>query len=291
MPPRKKRPVLFELIGRSQRRGKPPLTRPAPTLAPLKPASAPPPAAPAPRQIPPTAARTPPTSTPPRPSRQPIDWSAWIPVDALPLAPWMRWAFGGVGVVVLIALAYYIGTLTLPKPAPKSSSLDTILTSPADTATEQPGGGSSETPQVSGAHRSGAAAVTPAPPPTEPTRDDPAPAPTPPPAETSHAPNFEFKSGYNYLVVQHVKKKDRDAAERIRDYLVSNGVGCVVVDSGPDVVVICVDAFPPTSKNKSKAAAESKKKKEYSDRIRQLGREYAVPTGYSFDRCYWREQP
>jgi hypothetical protein len=102
---------------------------------------------------------------------------------------------------------------------------------------------------------------------------------------------FEFESGASYVVIQHLSKRQTgvDAARKIRDFLVSNGIPCVVQLRGGDLQVIAAEPFKIKRAAAKSAAEERKRATAFMDRIKELGKQFTLTHGYSFDKCYLRE--
>lgn len=124
--------------------------------------------------------------------------------------------------------------------------------------------------------------------PTDPVTEAPAPAS---PSETGAAepqPTFEFKPGYHYVVIQHFyKSRQADAVSAAR-YLRANGVSCVVTPRTRDVELIATAPFLLRQEDVDARAAERQRCDALKRQIKQIGREYAREHGYAFDQCYER---
>ena len=264
MVPRKNRPVLFEVVSRSQRaRGRTGLQRPVAPPAP----SAPPPATPTTPLLPTfTAADTP---------RQPLAFQIADGRVHLVLG-WPHLAVIGIAALVVLFIVFQAGR-TSAQPAPaRSSSIDNVLAGAPETQTPPPA--EPATPR-SVPRRSAGPAVTPlgqgqpaAEP--EPTKTPPVPKPVArqpspePPAkekdkEKESVESPAFAAGSYYVVIQHFRTRDRDKADAAREFLRGKGVSCVVRSGGGDLELVATDAFA------SEAQAQ-----EFIRRVLALGKEY-----------------
>jgi len=109
---------------------------------------------------------------------------------------------------------------------------------------------------------------------------------TEPPAAPS-PPAFEFKTGYDYVVVQHFSKSRLDVAVAAAKFLQARGVEAVIW-RGDDLRVVAAEAFLLKQKDAKAAEAEKRRCEELKSKIRSLGKEFSKETGYAFEQCYSR---
>lgn len=186
---------------------------------------------------------------------------------------WPELSVLAVLLLVIVVAAYEMGVKagrsaakTAPPPAPPSGAVDTE-TSKVERSELTPGhrptsgGGVVTPPRATGAE--GAK--------TEKQAEKP-PAPLPKKEEPTAA--SALKGGSFYVVVQHFRQRDSDAAEAARAFLHSNGIECVI-QRGQDLMLIATEAF----------SAETQAK-DLANRIRELGKEYRrTGGGYDFKDC------
>ncbi|TWT41117.1 hypothetical protein RAS1_38100 [Phycisphaerae bacterium RAS1] len=141
-----------------------------------------------------------------------------------------------------------------------------------------------EAPPLGAEHRPidpGASAAKP-PPKTE----EPKPAAPAEPDESAGA-KFDFKPGYEYLIVQHFTRAQKDAAEAAEAFLKSNGIDCVLL-RGRELTLVCSEAFLLKQKDAAARSAAEKQRTQLKNRVRQLGSDFAKTYGFAFDQCYTR---
>ncbi len=257
MPPRKNRPVLFEVVARAQRAR---ARSPSPPTAPAQPpppasTAAPPPRAPSPAPAPslPDAAARPVIA---RAAGGRIQLSLTRPQAAIAVA----------GVLVLLGAAFIVGRRSAEPPVPGAPTIEDIFA--GTTAPETP------PPVVSaptpGQGRGPGAVATPAAPLSEPAPTAPVPVregtPRPKPAD-----DFVLTPGAYYVVVQHFRLRDGERAAAAQDFLRSKGVECVI-RTGADLQLVATGRF------ESEQQAETLR-----TRIVELGKEYReAGGGYDF---------
>ena len=268
MAPRKNRPVLFEVVARTQRaRGHSAVSRPA---------------VPAPSQAP-VPPGTPAAAVPPGPTR---DESADAPVGGMYVdnrrlhvaLGWPHLVVAGVILVVGLAVAFQIGRRSAQPPAQAPGDLSNILTStpvPAtpkkEAAPPKPGQGRSAGPVVTPLSPTAEPAPSVKPPPARPT---PAPAqPAPEPAKAAKPDEeFEFAASSYYVVIQHFRARDRERAAAARDFLGTKGVACVIRPGGGDLELIATEAF-----------SSERQAQDLVRRLLEFGKEYrGAGGGYDF---------
>jgi hypothetical protein len=268
VPPRKNRPVLFEVFARTQRaRGHAPATRPtapASTPAPVPPAA-------------PTAA-PPPAPTRIKSAAAPIG-SALLENGRLHVAlGWPHLAVAGVILIVALTVAFQIGRRSAQPSTQAPDDLSKLLATPPapeapkkEVAAPKPGQGRSAGPVVTPLNPTAEPAAKPKPPPVQP-----APTPVQPPSEppkaAKPAEEIEFAAGSFYVVIQHFRTRDRERATAARDFLSTKGIACVIRPGGGDLELIATEAF-----------SSDRQAQDLVRRILDFGKEYRVAGGgYDF---------
>ena len=109
-----------------------------------------------------------------------------------------------------------------------------------------------------------------------------------PSAETSAVrPATTLVKGLTYVRIQHFRSSKRDEADKAAEFLRGQGIACEVVDVGKEPVLIAAEPFDLNRKPKDPELAKEKERlKLFKKRISDLGREYNMKTGYSFDKAY-----
>ena len=130
--------------------------------------------------------------------------------------------------------------------------------------------------------------VAPAPRAAEP---QPAAAPPEPPPERENQPAFSFEPGYHYVVVQHFRLEHKDAAFDAARFLQANGVDAVVVVKKADVEVVATTPFLLKQDNRAARAAAQKACDALKEKIRTLGREFAKQQAAAKRPQYALDQP
>ena len=275
MSPRKKRPVLYELMSRSPQ----PHVRSAAT----------PGAASGEVPSPAPFAGEPWSHAPTEPIERAAGPSGVLRVGGgrihLTLA-WPQVAVLGVLLVVALFAAFQVGARSA-RPGPKTpSNLENILSG-------QPDSGEPEAEPAEprpGLRPNGGGAAVPPVPPKAAERQERAVGNPPPPPEAEPAEHFAFKEGYSYLVIQHVSKSaaGQQAAEKIRTFLVSSGVPCTVRPGSKDMEVVATEPFLTKQGDAATVTREKQRADQLKERVRKLGQEYNISGGYSFEGCYLR---
>lgn len=261
MAARRKRPVLYELVARTERARSWTAPRPVPPPEVEAPATAPAPPKPQ-EEAPPSAGDA---------ERNVIwqDGRLYLALGAGHLTLLIAL------MVVLLVVAFEVGQRSArPSAAPQSTQdVDAILGQSV---------GRDTTPSE----------ITPAPrnpsqPPAVPQRPrdtqppQPAPQQTPPPtprATPEPAPaRVTLEAGKYYVYVQYFPKSRRQAAEAARDFLRSKDVECVVHDQPDDLALIATQGFD--SSEQAQLLVRT---------IREYGREYGPRGGYDFSGCLVR---
>lgn len=256
MPPRKKRPVLYEVVNRSRRsRGRTstfrtPVAPPAPPGEPAPPPSAAPPPRLEPLPVSTRAGVTPPTA-------RPIVHLAGRRI--LLNLGWPELLFLSVLFIAIVGGAFKAGQRSAAPPDPDRSA--TFLDEPRATPLAAvPADGLPDSFSPAPAESSPPAGTTPR---TAPTRPPPEP---PPPA---------LETGYHYVVVQFFPKSRRHHADAARDFLRANAVDCIVHSAPNDLRLVVTQRFDEP------AAA-----RDLIRRLRELGQEYTRQGGgYDFAGC------
>ena len=128
-----------------------------------------------------------------------------------------------------------------------------------------------------------------------PARDLPAPRPEPappePPPQQENQPAFSFQPGYHYVVVQHFRLEHKDAAFDAARFLQANGVDAVVVVKKADVEVVATTPFLLKQDNRAARAAAQKACDALKEKIRTLGREFAKQQAAAKRPQYALDQP
>lgn len=297
MAPKRNRPVLYELIARGHRSKtwttSPRATASVATGRPVEPKTA---SMPLERGM----SRRPLAAPPPAEASSGEETSI-LGGQVRITTSWPVLAALGAALLVVVVVAYYVGRRSTSPPEPASPVLEQILsgTVPAAPAGPEPPAG-----ELAAAHRPagpsavpgvpGAAAPAqgPASPPAVVVEPQPESAGEGPPRATDDPTQpFAFESGASYVVVQHLSKRQSgiDAARKIREFLESNGVPCVVQARGGDLQVIATEPFRIKRGSTRATADERKRATDFMNRIKELGKQFTLTAGYSFDKCYLRE--
>lgn len=256
MPPRKK-PVLFEVVARSQRArkrrsGVAPAS-PWPQVS-GSPANTPTPAPPVTEAQPAAASRAP--SSPGRKLLVTLGWPQLLVIAVL--------------LAVVLVATYQAGVRSALPPDNRSESLQGILSGSPDQPSPQ-----RNKPAVQPAHSSPRPVQTPA---VRPGEDHALPAPIASPPQQRTAA-VVLQEGKYYAVAQYFTQRARQAADAARDYLESRGVPAVVTAGRGDWMVVATQPF------ESADAARDLVK-----RIQNIGKDYArTGSGYDFGGCTARE--
>lgn len=256
---RKNRPVLFEVVAKTQRTRRRGLSlwSVTPSATP-SPTPSPPPATPV---LPPGAPG--PAESPSRPRTFSVANGrvhlvlGWLHLTAL-----------GVLAIVILFAVYRAGARSGQPPAPSTGELDFLMAEPARTTPEPP---PTVPPPTPARGRPGGAVVTPlAPFPEPPRAAEPATTESGPPTEPP-GESFAFVADSYYVVAQHFPRRARAAADAARDFLRSKGIECVVHGGAGDWMLVATQRFA-TERDAARLQA----------RLRELGREYFVVGRYDF---------
>lgn len=295
--PRKNRPVLYEVVRRRGPRDlfwkravpptaaadrpetltPPPLSQPAHVSAPPRPQ----PPAPAPRA----------GAAPARPRSVRIDDGKVF----LTLG-WQQLTIVGVLLLILAVVVFQAGKLYATKVAATTTTNDQVYDPPPtkpETPPDKPKG-DTETPpsgETGAVHRGprGSSVATPprrgedSPPKVEAKLETPpANPPTPPKSER---PKHDFQVGATYLVIQHFPKSKLEDADKAAEFLKSKGIDCVVESRKDEHVLTATQAFRLDQKG-GDLQREKQRLEQLRTRVKELGREYFMIGGWSFEKCY-----
>ena len=181
----------------------------------------------------------------------------------------------GAVLLVLLALVFDFGRRTGPAPA-RNDDLGFLTLAPAQGEPER------DPCSDAGSRVATPLRARPTAEPQSPERQPERSSESPPGAQATDT--LRPKPGYSYLVIQHFPSRAAKAAGAARDYLRSNGVPCVLVQRGRDLVLVGTDGFELRS-GRNANAAEKARADGLIQRVKDLGKAYASQ-GYSFDQCY-----
>lgn len=301
MATRKVRPVLYELV---KRKTLPSTTRPGAPAFPPHDAPPPGPELAPPRSAPPRSART--TAEPragvsprlgPPLNGRPASAAAVAVMNRL-----LRHVGGPGGVVIavvvvfaLLAIWQSLVYLRNQSAQPRDLSSSGAPAAPAPAVPALAGGVGRATPSAGDFPRplpprapAPAPSVEDRPPPdagAKPAPAEPPPTAPPPPAG---AP-LVLEKGRHYVVVQHFRSSEREAARAATAYLQSHGVAVALDESPREYRLIALEPFLLDQKEAAARQREQKRVDALKQQIRALGREYARTAGYAFDQCYERK--
>lgn len=270
MSARKKRPVLYELVGKSKRnRGWTASGSSAPQSQPQQPTPPAPPAEPPAPQHPPTP-RPQPTVTK-RADRVQFSLSQ------------MQLIIIGVALLIVLIAVFQAGRRSALGPSDNPTTAEDVLGSGSPNASV-PSAGALDT----GHRPAGSANIR-----TPITGQQ---SPPPPASQTEpqrpqrSEPRVTFEPGKSYVIVQHFSSRrvGARAAEAARQYLESHGISCVVRPGKGDLELIAIEAFDVQQDSAAAARAEKRRAEALMKRIRELGEDYNLQAGYSFEGCYLR---
>ncbi len=297
MAPKRNRPVLYELIARGHRsKTWTSSPRAAASVAAGRPAETRPASVPLERGM----GRRP-LPAPPAAEANVSAETSILDGQVRITTSWPVLAALGAALLVVVVVAYYVGRRSTSPPEPASPVLEQLL---SGTVAAAPAGPTPAADALSPAHRpAGPSAVPGLPGGSAPARAassppavvvEPQPEPAregPPQATDDPTQPFAFESGASYVVIQHLSKRQSgiDAARKIREFLESNGVACVVQARGGDLQVIATEPFRIKRGSSRATADERKRATEFMNRIKELGKQFTLTAGYSFDKCYLRE--
>lgn len=256
MAQRKKRPVLYEVVSRSQRgRRRPPVQQPSPQPEPPQGKPEHPPAE--------VAAPTPePVRPEPRPaSASPASSTSTSGAGFTLTLGWPHFVIGGTVLIVLLLAAFQIGrSSALPAETPTYDLDELGLEPPVETAERREPTPNRQTDDVATPLGVGQ--------PDDADTSAQEPLPDPEPTE----PPFAFVPGKYYVVVQYFPRSKERAATAARDFLVRNGVDAVLQRRKRDLLLATQQGFD------SRRRAQS-----LMQEVRDIGKEYAkTGSGYDF---------
>ncbi len=266
MSARRNRPVLYEMVRHSRRPGqtaRPRSGEPAATETSSTPA--PPRTTPPPKTAEPTAPRT----------VRVIDGHVSVRLG------WPGLAVLAVGAIFVLFVAFQAGARFATT---QTGDLADTMPPTAMPIDEPP----QDTPAPVAAHRPPRQAEVVTPRPVEQAPAQSRPAPVERTGETAQ-PTFEFKRGYHYVVVQHFRRADLNAAQQAASFLHERGVP-TELRTGSDVQLIAREPFLINQDDTVARAAERRRCDALKQRIREIGKEYAKEAGYDFKDCYERVQ-
>jgi hypothetical protein len=196
------------------------------------------------------------------------------------LARWAWLVLAGAVVVIAVVTGVQVGWRSAQPPATQAGDAGELLATPAEaprTEAPYPVPVQGRVPTTVATPERVAREDKPAPPvagrPSEAASErGPAPATARPAENDDPNDRFVFTPGAYYVVVQHFRIRDRDRAVAAREYLRGKGVECVVRRGGGDLELVATTAF-----NGEGAARDLVK------RILDLGKEYWTSGGgYEF---------
>ncbi len=259
MPPRKNRPVLFEVVARTQRsrRRSGVIMRGTPAGATTAPSAVREPTVAAP--VAPAGPREPAVQIADGRLRLVLGWPHAIVLGAL--------------LVAVVVAAFQAGVRSMQPAGGSNGDLEELLAAVPQTEA-QPAEVRLPTPARG---RGAVPVVTPL---TTPSSEESSAAPTPPSQDELLAPpeTPTLVAGAYYVVVQHFPRRAREAAEAARAFLRARGVECVLHGGAGDWMLIVAQPF-----------ASEREAAKLVSRVRELGKEY-FPTGrYDFKEAAARK--
>ncbi|MGE0479664.1 MAG: hypothetical protein AB7Q17_04235 [Phycisphaerae bacterium] len=302
MATRKLRPVLYELV----KRNPPPSARPVATTPGTD-------ASPARESPPPTPA--PPRAAPSNPEREsepvrrgvaprlgpPLNGRPRSAAAVVVMNRLLRHVGGPGGVVIAVVVVFallaiwqslvYLRNQSAPL---RDANASIAPAAPAPAVPALAGGGGRATPPAGDPPRSlppraPAPSAEDRPAPDAGAKPEPVePAPAVAPAPATRAP-LVLEKGRHYVVVQHFRASEREAAGAATAYLQSHGVAVALDESPREFRLIALEPFLLDQKDAAARQREQKRVDVLKQQIRALGREYARTAGYAFDQCYERK--
>jgi hypothetical protein len=266
---RRNRPVLYELVSRSQRsRSWTTSTGESPKPAPEKPKP----------QAPPPPAARPPTRNQSPGSVRVVNGRVHLTLG------WPQFTVLGAVLLVALVVAFQAGVSSVQ---PGTPTEDTPLFPVDDEAAPAEPDAEPLRPAVADDRPTRQVAV----PEQRSTPAEPA-APTAAAAAPDVAENYDFRPDHAYVIVQHLPKSRRglEAAKEIQAFLVANGLKSIVRvgNSKRDYEVVLTEPFATKSSNAAVERRERDRATRLMERVRSLGKEYASK-GYSFSGTYLRQ--
>ncbi len=105
-----------------------------------------------------------------------------------------------------------------------------------------------------------------------------------PNAPESDSSTFVAQRDQYYLVIQHFRKSEREAAERAGRFLEASGIRCALL-IGADVRLIATEPFDKGSRSADTRKREEQRSEGLKRQIRELGKQYnREGGGYVFDQ-------
>lgn len=97
-----------------------------------------------------------------------------------------------------------------------------------------------------------------------------------------------LQKGKHYVVVAHYKKIDLPLAQAAIAFLQQRGVQCLVQESKNAYMVVATQPFLINQKDAAARKAQQARADEFKRKIKALGREHSRGSGNAFDQCYER---
>lgn len=104
-------------------------------------------------------------------------------------------------------------------------------------------------------------------------------------------PKAQFQKGHHYVVIQHFRKSEREAAREAAEFLQTHGVGCFLDDRSVDLRLIATEPFLIDQEDAAAAREQKQRCEQLKQKIKQIGRDYVrtKPNGYTFRDCEERK--
>lgn len=97
---------------------------------------------------------------------------------------------------------------------------------------------------------------------------------------------FDARKGYSYIVAQYFPKSKLQDARNAAVFLRSRGVACAVERGSKDIRLIATEPFLIDQKDAAKRKREKRRAEDLQKQIRRIGKEYTRTGGrYAFDQC------
>lgn len=96
---------------------------------------------------------------------------------------------------------------------------------------------------------------------------------TPGNASGGQPPRVTLQKGYHYIVVQHFGKKVEDARETAQ-FLIEHGIGCAILPSSQDNVVVATQPFLISQSDSAAAKRERRSAQQLMKKIKTVGKEF-----------------
>ncbi len=106
-----------------------------------------------------------------------------------------------------------------------------------------------------------------------------------PPERLEERP-FDARKGYSYIIVQYFQKSKLKDARAAAVFLRLKGVACAVERGSKDIRLIATKPFLIDQKDAARRNREKRRAEDLQKQIRRIGKEYARTGGrYAFDQC------